>query len=110
LRKAVGDVLLPLRFRVLTELALNGPQDVTVILRALEPDYGRERQFKRAMLENHLRSLSAVGLVEDVNLSLDESGGLVRTVAITDAGRDLLKYLPKDWRARTASSPAAPVG
>lgn len=100
-------MLLPLRFRVLTELALNGPQDAAVILRALEPDYGRERQFKRSMIDNHLRSLGAVGLVEDVALSVDESGSLVRTVAITEAGRNLLKYLPKDWRARTASHPAA---
>lgn len=97
-------MLLPLRFRVLTELAIEGPLDATAILNALEPDYGRERQFKKSMIESHLRSLRAVGLVEDVEMSLDSSGELVRTVAITEAGRGLLKYLPKEWREKAMSS------
>lgn len=96
-------MLLPMRFRVLTELATNGAQDTAQIMQSLAPEYGSERQFTKKMIDNHLQSLRAVGLVEDVDVSLDESEGLIRIAGITDAGRKLLKYLPKEWRQRVGS-------
>nr|WP_300147557.1 hypothetical protein [Propionicimonas sp.] len=96
-------MLLPLRFRIITELATGGAQDTAAIMQSLAPEYGRERQFTKKMIDNHLQSLRAVGLVEDVAVSLDRDGGLVRTAGITDAGRKLLKYLPRDWRRRVGA-------
>lgn len=93
-------MLLPLRFRVLTELAMNGPHDSRQLMESLAGEYGSERQFTKKMIDNHLQSLRAVGLAEDVEASLDEKGELVRTIAITDSGRALLKYLPQEWRQR----------
>lgn len=97
-------MLLPLRFRVLTELATNGAQHCSEIMASLEPEYGSERQFTKKMIDNHIQSLRAVGLVDDKAVDLDEEDNLIRTVEITEAGRKLLKYLPKDWRQRVAEA------
>ena len=56
---------MPLKMSILKAVADSGPAGAEDIIGLLSPDYGKERQFRKAAIENHLMSLRAVGLIED---------------------------------------------
>lgn len=65
---------------------------------ALKPEYGTEGQFKDSLVENHLASMRAVGMIEDTDMSIDAANNLIQRFKITDYGQSRLAYLPKSWR------------
>jgi len=89
---------LPMRFRIL-HLLTTHPEGLSEIeiMDALKPEYGTEGQFKRSIVDNHLASMKAVGLVEIKELYLDEKGELAHKFIATETGYSYRKYLPKEW-------------
>lgn len=91
-------MILPMRFRILHLMSKNKGLTGEEVMTALKPEYGSEGQFKKSIIETHLLSMKAVGMIEVCNASLDERGELKETFQITDYGRERLKYLPKEWQ------------
>lgn len=83
----------PLRFMIARLLADGRVRETGEILAELSPLYGRERQFSRQGLEDHLQALKVVGLVEVQDVSLDAAGGLVFRYRISPQGLKLLSRL-----------------
>lgn len=89
---------LPLRFRILHYLSTVEKACVDEIMKALEPEYGTEKQFKRSVFMDHLLDMKANFILDDNDVALDHKGELVVYYSINDEGRKLLKkYLPKWW-------------
>lgn len=63
----------------------------------LEPEYGKEGQFRLSVIREHLASMRAVGLIEDRSFSLDNHNTLIQKVQTTDFGESRLSFLPKSW-------------
>lgn len=93
---------LPMRFRMLHIISKNEDIDCGELITALKPEYGTEGQLKASIIENHLASMRAVGMIKDTQLSVNESNELIQRVKITEYGRSRLAYLPKSW-SETAS-------
>lgn len=89
---------LPMRFRLLYQMANTKTINVYELMEALSNDYGNEGQFTLKSFNNHLASMRAVGLIEEVEVDMDTQGNLLETFAITDFGRTRLKHLPRAWR------------
>ncbi|AEG60340.1 hypothetical protein V6C32_00160 [Desulforamulus ruminis] len=90
--------LLPLRFRILHYLSTVEKACVDEIMKALKPEYGTEKQFKKQVFMNHLLDMKANFILDDNDVALDEKGELVIYYSINPEGRKLLKkYLPKRW-------------
>ncbi len=90
--------LLPLRFRILHYLSTVEKACVDEIMKALKPEYGTEKQFKKQVFMNHLLDMKANFILDDNDVALDEKGELVIYYSINSEGRKLLKkYLPKRW-------------
>ena len=89
--------ILPLRFRILHYLHLAGDKPVTTkeIYDALYDEYTGEGQFSMDLMEDHLMSIKAVGLIEATDPYFDEDEEARYKYRIPDAGRDRTKYLPK---------------
>lgn len=89
---------LPLRFRILHLLSQHDALTVREVMDALRDEYGNDGQFKPAIIEGHLMSMKAVGLLEIADVDLDDNGKLVQHYRITDYGKSRLKYLPQGWK------------
>ncbi|RYD04920.1 hypothetical protein N752_12090 [Desulforamulus aquiferis] len=93
--------LLPLRFRILHYISTVDKACVEQIMKALEPEYGTEKQFKKAVFMDHLLDLKANFIIDDNDAVIDDKGELVIYYSINHEGRRLLnKYLPKGWRQK----------
>jgi DNA-binding PadR family transcriptional regulator len=89
---------LPLRFRLLHVISKKDSVTVKSLLDDLRGEYGHEGQFSNKSFENHLTSMRAVGLIEEMDVDLDGQGHLVETFAITEFGKSRLRYLPRAWK------------
>jgi hypothetical protein len=87
-----------MRFRILHLLTLQeaGLSEVE-IMEALKPEYGTEGQYKRKIIDTHLTSMKAVGMIEIMDLSMGSDGKLLHKYRATEYGRKYLKYIPKGW-------------
>jgi DNA-binding PadR family transcriptional regulator len=91
--------LLPLRFRILHYLATVSKASAEDVLQALKPEYGKEKQFTKEAILDHLLSMKANFIINDQDVALDSKGELVVYYSINDEGKRLLsKYLPKEWK------------
>lgn len=90
--------ILPLRFRILHYVSTVDKACAGQIMKALEPEYGTEKQFKKEVFVEHLLDMKANFIIDDNDVVLDNKGELVIYYSINDEGRKLLqKYLPKRW-------------
>jgi DNA-binding PadR family transcriptional regulator len=89
---------LPLRFRILHLLSEGVSLSTAEIMTNLQAEYAGEGQFKESIMNLHLSSMRAVGLIEVIELSLDAVGALQQKYKITDFGRKRLSYLPSSWQ------------
>jgi len=88
---------LPMRFRILHIISKKEDIDLKELMTALKPEYGNEGQLKESIVENHLASMRAVGMINDTKIMIDSSDKLVQRVKITEYGQSRLAYLPKSW-------------
>lgn len=86
---------LPFKIAMLKTVASCGTASVSDIMKQLEPEYGAERQFTKAAVENHLLSLRCVGLIADAEVETEEIStyNQTRIYAITDYGRKRIEKL-----------------
>ncbi|QAT39913.1 hypothetical protein [Clostridium sp. JN-9] len=89
---------LPMRFRIL-QLICNGDQgkntiDSKKIKEIIFKEYGNERQCKDKTIKNHLLALKAVGLIEEISVTI-ENGKFVSQYAATGEGLKRLNLIPK---------------
>jgi len=92
---------LPLRFRMLHYLSTVDKACADEIMKALEAEYGTEKQFAKKVVLDHLLNMKANFIVDDNDVELDHKGDLVIYYSINDEGRRLLrKYLPKRWNQK----------
>jgi hypothetical protein len=89
--------VLPLRFRILHLVNLADGKALTTdeIYNSLYDEYAGEGQFSLELMEGHLMSVKATGLIEGVEPYLDEVGEAHYKYRITATGRDRTKFLPK---------------
>ena len=89
---------LPMRFRILHLMSQHISMSDIDIMERLRSEYGTEGQFKKSIIEIHLASMRAVGMIEATDLTLDAKGELEQKYRITDYGVSRLSYLPDTWR------------
>jgi DNA-binding PadR family transcriptional regulator len=90
--------LLPLRFRMLHYISTVDKTSADEIMKALEPEYGTEKQFRKEVFVEHLLDMKANFVIDDNDVTLDDKGELVIYYSINGEGKRLLnKYLPKSW-------------
>ncbi|MBM7854175.1 DNA-binding PadR family transcriptional regulator [Desulfohalotomaculum tongense] len=93
--------MLPLRFRILHYISTVNKACADEIMKALEPEYGTEKQFKKEVFMDHLLDMKANFILDDNDVVLNGKGELIIYYRITDVGRTLLqKYLPKHWKQK----------
>lgn len=99
-------MILPMRFRILHLLTQreDGLSELD-IMEALKPEYGSEGQYKRSIIDTHLASMKAVGMIEIADLAMGSDGKLEHKFKVTDYGKNYRKYLPKEWNSDTPSKP-----
>ncbi|CCO07717.1 hypothetical protein [Desulforamulus hydrothermalis] len=91
--------ILPLRFRILHHLSTVDKASVDEVMKALEPEYGTEKQFKKEVFLDHLLDMKANFIIDDNEAVINDKGELVIYYSINEEGRTLLKkYLPKWWQ------------
>lgn len=91
--------LLPVRTAALNYLFDVQDGDVKEIMKALEPIYGKEKQFTEVRFIDHVMSLEANGLVDEIGYGLDENKELSVRYKINDEGiKTINKYVPQKWR------------
>lgn len=89
---------LPLRFRILHYISTVDKACADEIMKALKPEYGKEKQFTKEVFVDHLLNMKANFIIDDNDLAFDDKGELIIYYSINDEGRRLLnKYLPKRW-------------
>ena len=88
---------LPMRFRILHIISQHEDINRQELMDALQPEYGCEGQWNNALVENHLASMRAVGMIEDTDISVDAANNLIQRFKITEYGQSRLAYLPKAW-------------
>lgn len=94
-------MLLPVRTAVLNYLYDTKDADVNEIMKALESTYGKEKQFTKARFIDHVMSLEANGLVEEVSYGLDETNDLSVRYRINGEGKsNIEKYVSKEFRKK----------
>ncbi|SDE65675.1 hypothetical protein [Sporomusa acidovorans] len=93
-------MLLPMRFRILHLLTLpeTGLTELE-IMEALKPEYGTDGQYRRSIVDDHLASMKAVGMIEILELFMGDDGKLLHKFRATDYGKKYLKYIPQGWSA-----------
>jgi hypothetical protein len=88
--------LLPVRTAVLNYLFDKKTGDVEEIMRALKSLYGTEKQFTKARFVDHVMSLEANGLINEIGYDLDDAGELrVRYQINEDGINTIKKYVRK---------------
>lgn len=88
--------LLPVRTAVLKYLFDKKTGDVNEIMNSLKSLYGSEKQFTKARFIDHVMSLEANGLINEVGYGLDHSGELLVRYQINDDGiTTIQKYVKK---------------
>lgn len=88
--------LLPVRTAVLKYLYDRQEGDVNEIMKALKSMYGREKQFTKARFIDHVMSLEANGLVNEIGYDLEDDGELVIRYKINEDGINTInKYVRK---------------
>ncbi|MEL7567429.1 MAG: hypothetical protein AAGU27_21475 [Dehalobacterium sp.] len=90
--------LLPLRFRVLHYAAQKDSFNYIDLLKDLKEEYGNDGQFNKGMMNLHIDSLRAVGMIEELDVDFDKNKELLVQYKITDYGRGRLSYLPDAWK------------
>lgn len=96
--------LLPLRFRMLHYISTVDKACADEIMKALEPEYGKEKQFTKEVFVEHLMDMKANFVIDDNDVALNDKGELIIYYSINDEGRRLLKkYLPKQWSQNSSS-------
>lgn len=94
-------MLLPVRTAVLNYLYDTKDADVNEIMKALEPIYGKEKQFTKVRFIDHVMSLEANGLVEEVSYGLDAANELSVRYKINGEGKsNIEKYVAKEFRKK----------
>lgn len=88
---------LPMRFRILHIISEQAGLTESEIMDRLEPEYGKEGQFRISVIREHLASMRAVGLIEDRSFAMGADNTLVQKVQITEFGESRLGFLPKSW-------------
>jgi hypothetical protein len=90
--------VLPLRFRILhlVNKAEGKPLKTNDIYKELYEEYSGEGQFSLELMESHLMSIKAVGLIDAVEPYFDENHEARYQYVITETGKARTKYLPKD--------------
>lgn len=92
-------MLLPARTAVLNYLYSAKSADVSQIMEALKPQYGRERQFTMERYLDHVMSLQANGLLNLAGYELKADGELSLRFEINEDGKSAVeKYVPKKYR------------
>jgi hypothetical protein len=88
--------VLPLRFRILHIInkAAGKPLKTDEIYKELYDEYSGEGQFSLELMESHLMSIKAVGLIDAVEPYFDNQGEARYQYIITETGKDRTKYLP----------------
>lgn len=88
--------LLPVRTAVLKYLYEKQEGDVNEIMNALKPMYGTEKQFTKERFIDHVMSLEANGLINEISHDLDEAGNLRIRYKINEDGINTInKYIRK---------------
>ncbi len=88
--------LLPVRTAVLKFLYDKTEGDVNEIMKELKSMYGSEKQFTKTRFIDHVMSLEANGLINEIGYSLDENGELLVRYKINDDGMNTInKYVRK---------------
>jgi hypothetical protein len=88
--------LLPVRTAVLKFLYDNKNGDVNEIMKGLQSMYGTEKQFTKARFIDHVMSLEANGLINELSYDLDEKNELRVRYQINDEGINTInKYVLK---------------
>lgn len=83
--------LLPVRTAVLNYLFDKKTGDVEEIMKALKSLYGTEKQFTKARFLDHVMSLEANGLINEIGYDLDSNGELRIRYQINDDGISTIK-------------------
>lgn len=87
---------LPLRFALLRFMAGVEKANLPMMMEALAPSYGDEKQFTWRNFKGHILSLEANGLAEETDVLVDRAGNLDTWYRITEDGKNLLrKYGPE---------------
>lgn len=91
---------LPMRFRIMHIVSQKDEVSNKEVVQMLKKEYGDEGQYKESIINTHLMSMRAVGIIKNTRVELDEKGDLVQYFTITDYGKKLLRnYLPQNWKA-----------
>ena len=88
---------LPMRFRIIHYFSKVDEATVEQLMEGLRAEYGQEGQFNRKIFDEHIASMRQGGILDDRDVDLNDKDELVQSFAITDYGRDRLKYLPKSF-------------
>ena len=91
--------LLPIRTRVLHFMRSGNQVDLDTVMDGLKAEYGKERQFTKANFVDHLLSLKANGLIDEVSYELDGNHNLRIYYKINEEGIHTIdKFVPKKWK------------
>ena len=88
--------VLPLRFRILHVINQAGgkPLKTDQIYKEIYDEYSGEGQFSLELMESHLMSIEAVGLIDAIDPYFDDYGEARYQYVLTETGKDRIKYLP----------------
>jgi hypothetical protein len=84
---------LPLKMGVLKAVIERGPVSEPDIVRALEPDYGKERYFSSRAVEMHILALRAVGLITETFPAGPDGEQFAAFVPTSAAKAKMAKYI-----------------
>lgn len=86
---------LPIKFAVLKSFIDEKIQSVNEVYDKLKIDYESEKQFTKKNILEHILSLNANGLIEEVDMKLDKNENLIIYYHINDEGKSIVKKYSK---------------
>lgn len=86
---------LPIKFAVLKSFIDEKKQSLNDIYSKLKIDYENEKQFTKENILEHILSLNANGLIEEVDMNLDKDENLIIYYRISDEGKSIVKKYSK---------------
>lgn len=86
---------LPIKFAVLKSFIDEKIQSVNEVYDKLKIDYESEKQFTKKNILEHILSLNANGLIEEVDMKLDKNENLIIYYHINDEGKLIVKKYSK---------------